>query len=850
MRQVPAVFLPWLVLLPVFGQTYTISTFAGGGLPVNIRGTSASLSFPQGVAVDSAGNSFFPNENTILRLDSATGIVTLVAGNGGAGFSGDDGPATVAQLNGPRGVAVDSAGDLYIADTGNSRIRKVANGVITTVTGTGATGFGGDGGPATAAQMNTPYGVALDAAGNLYIADSLNDRIRRVSNGVITTVAGNGAGNFSGDNGPATSAQLSEPLGVAVDPAGNLYIADYGNNRIREVANGVITTVAGSGMGGFGGDNGPATSAQLYAPSGVAVDPAGTLHIADTYNYRVRKVANGVITTVAGNGAAGFSGDNGPATAAQLYVPAGVALDSFGSLYIADAFGTLIRRVSGGVITTVAGNGTQGYSGDGGPATAAQLGEVDAIAVDSAGNLYLADWANQRIRKIANGVITTVAQLGGSASVAVDSAGNLYSAEPLGNSIDRVANGVIAAVAGNGTAGFSGDNGPATAAQLNDPNGVAVDSAGNLYIADTGNHRIRMVSNGVITTVVGTFPGAFPPGFTGDNGPATAALLNSPGAVAVDSAGNLYIADGNRIRKVANGVITTVAGNGTAGFSGDNGPAAAAQLNSPWRIAVDSAGDVYLADSENLRVRILTPGTLPAISTGGVVPIYSTVPVVQPGSWVSIYGSNLGSGTFVWNGDFPTSLGGTSVIIDNKLAYLWYVNPFQINLQVPDDTTTGPVSVVVYTSSGSAASTVTLAPYGPSFCLLGDGKHVAGEILTPDGSGAYGGGTYDLVGPSGTFSYSTRPVKPGETLVLYGVGFGPSNPHVSPGQAFTGAAPTTTPVGVTLGGVSANVAFAGITEAGLYQFNLTVPFTASGDQTLQASANGIKTPPGPVVTVQ
>jgi uncharacterized protein (TIGR03437 family) len=258
---------------------------------------------------------------------------------------------------------------------------------------------------------------------------------------------------------------------------------------------------------------------------------------------------------------------------------------------------------------------------------------------------------------------------------------------------------------------------------------------------------------------------------------------------------------------------------------------------------VDSTGNLYVADTGNNLLRLLTPGTAPIISPGAAP--------VQPGAWVSVYGSNLASGTALWNGGFPMSLGGTSVTVDGKRAFLWYVSPTQINLQVPDDTVAGPVDVSVTTASGTATSTVTLAAYGPSFSLLGDGKHVAAEIATPSGIGAYGGGTYDLVGPSNTFSYNTRPVKAGETLVLYGVGFGPTTPHVPAGQAFSGAAPTTSPVTITIGGVSASVAFSGITEAGLYQFNLTIPpGTGSGDQALAATVNGVQTPPGPVVSVQ
>ena len=907
MRLLPAVLLTFATSWIASGQTYTISTFAGGGLPGNIPGTSASLYGPQAVAVDRAGNIFFGDGSDVLRLDAATGVLTLVAGNGTPGLSGDNGPATSAQLHNPTGVAVDSAGNLYIADSGNNRIRKVSSGVITTVAGSGTPGYGGDKGLATSAQLNGPFGVAVDSAGNLlYIADSRNNRIRQVSNGVITTVAGNGTADFGGDKGPATNAQLNSPAGVAVDSAGNLYIADTWNNCIRRVSNGVITTVAGNGTADFGGDNGPATSAQLYNPTGVAMDSTGNLYIADMNNDRIRKVSGGVITTVAGGGTS--FGDNGPATSAQLNGPADVAVDSAGNLYIADSWNNRIRKVVKGVIATVAGGGTS--LGDNGPASSAQLNDPSGVAVDSAGNLYIADTGNCLIRKVANGVIGTVAgngtcgfsgdngpatsaQLNGPSGVAVDSAGNLYIADTSNNRIRKVSSGVIATVAGNGTPGFSGNNspasggdgGPATSAMLNGPSGVAVDSAGKLFIADTWNNCIRQVSNGVITTVAGLLGGPYygvaidsagnlyiaggdsilrrastgamttvaggGSSGLGDNGPATSAALSEAVGVAVDSAGSLFIADfqDNRIREVSNGVITTVAGNGTSGFSGDNGPATSAQLDSPQGVAVDSAGNLYIADSDSNRIRLLTPA--PTIFHGGVVPIDSSISVIQPGSWVTIYGNNLASGTFLWNGDFPTSLGGTSVTINSKPAYLWFVSPSQINLQAPDDTATGLVSVVVTSPSGRAASTVRLSPYGPSFSLFGDGKHVAGVIPTPDGTGAYGGGTYDLLGPSGAFSFKTRPVKAGETLVLYGVGFGPTTPSVPAGGAFSGAAPTNSPVAISIGGVPAVVAFAGITAAGLYQFNLTVPpNTGSGDRALEATVNGVQTPPGPVVSVQ
>jgi len=819
---------------------------------------------PQGIAVDSAGNLYIADTNNSRIRKVANGVITTVAGKAGvAAFSGDNGPAINAQLWTPLGVAVDSAGNLYISDSANHRVRKVSNGVITTIAGNGTVGVGG-GNPATTGQLNGPSGLAFDPAGNLYIADPANCLVREVSNGVMSTVAGGVGCGFSGDNVQATSALLYPANGIAVDSAGNLYIED-GGTRIRRVSDGVITTVAGMNVSGFAGDNGPATSALLYLPSGVAMDSADNLYIADTYNHRVRKVSNGVITTVAGSGTSGFSGDNGSATSAQLNGPYRVAVDSAGNLYIADSGSRRVRRVSGGVITTVAGNGIQGPSmGDNGPATSAQLAVADGVAVDAAGNLYIID--DERIRRISSGVITTVAgngiqgfggdsgpaigaQLNGPQGIAADPVGNLYIADTYNERIRKISSGVITTVAGNGTTGFNGDNGPATQAQLSRPVAVALDRAGDIYIADAGNYRIRKVSNGVITTVAGGSDGSD----SGDNGgPATGAgIVFSPSDIAVDSAGNFYIADAvtGRVREVSDGIINTIAGGGTGPGIGDNGPATSGQLNQPEGITVDSKGDIYVADFTENRIRLPTPSA-PVINQSGIVPIYSSVPVIQPGSWASIYGSNLASAEFLWNGDFPTSLGAVNVRIDNKPAYLWSVSPTQINLQVPDDTATGMVSVVVTTVSATAASTVTLAPYSPSFSLLADGRHVAAEIATPNGTGAYGGGIYDLVGPSGTFSFNTRPVKAGEILILYGVGFGPTNPPVPAGKIFSGAAPTNGPVTVTIGGIIANVAFAGITSAGLYQINVTVPNAPSGDQPLQASVNGVQTQPGPLVAVQ
>src|SRR5829696_5789823 len=348
------------------------------GAGVGCRGTRRRLTsavLALGVVVSSSGLVVTPSL-------AATGDVTTVAGGGGS--LGDGGPATAGTLNRPIRVVGDSTGTFYIADTDNNRVRKVdPTGHITTVAGTGSAGFSGDGGPATAATLRQPNGLALDTAGNLFVSDSGNSRVRKVAtNGVITTVAGNGT--------PAV------PGGMAVDAAGNLFVADVDDNRVRKVApNGVVTIVAGTGSAGFSGDGGPATAASLMSPEDVALDAAGNLFVADTGNSRVRRIGtNGVITTVAGNGVAGFSRDGGSATSARLSQPVGVTVDPSGNLFVADTANNRVRKVdSAGVITTVAGDGTASFSGDGGPATAAGFRTPAGVAVAPRGDLLIADGA-------------------------------------------------------------------------------------------------------------------------------------------------------------------------------------------------------------------------------------------------------------------------------------------------------------------------------------------------------------------------------------------------------------------------------------------------------------------------
>ena len=540
-------------------------------------------------------------------------------------------PAVEASLHAARGLAVDSLGYVYLAESGNDRIRRIdPSGSVTTVVGTGNWGFGGDGGPASLAQLWNPEDVSTGAFGSVFVADRSNNRVRRIDrSGVITTFAGNGICCYRGDGGLATDAALL-PRSLVADVAGNVFVST--SYRVRKIdTSGIITTVAGTGSRGDSGDGGPATQAEMGYSLDVAVDRAGNLYIADIENHRVRRVDTfGRISTVAGVGRQGYSGDGGPATNAELSRPSGLAVSQSGTVYIADTNNRRVRRVdASGAITTVGGTGDYGSTGDGGPATEARLANPTAVEIDRSGSLYVIE-SGSRVRKIdASGTITTIAGTGRfldgmdgdliraesakfqqPRSVALDRSGNvlfgdssrIWKADPSGT---------ITVFAGTGSCCHSGDGGPATQARLQGPEGLAVDTAGNVYATTSG--RVRKIdTSGIITTIAGT--GSW--GYGGDGGPATEAQFRSPRGVAVDWMGNVYVADGNnhRIRKIDSlGSITTIAGTGERGESGDGGPATEARLWYPGGVAVDGAGNVYVAQGRRVR-RIATSGTISTLA--------------------------------------------------------------------------------------------------------------------------------------------------------------------------------------------------------------------------------------------
>ena len=601
-----------------------------------------------GVAVDPLGRVYVADQRNhrVYRIN-VDGTLSTIGGTGTEGFSGDGGPATVAALRQPTDVAVDAAGRVIVADNGNHRLRRIdVDGSITTIAGTGAEGFSGDGGPATSAALRSPRGVAVDAVGRVLFADQHNNRVRRIElDGTITTIAGTGSFEFTGDGGPATSAALSDPFDVAIDLLGRVFIADRFNDRIRRInLDGTIETIAGIGRSIFHApDGGPAIGATLDLPQSVAVDAVGQVFVAEPGTIR-RIGTDGNMNSFVGNTSA-----------------SDLAVDAAGRVFFAN--GVRIGRVDpGGTATTVAGTGGADSSGDGGPASSATLVAPHGVAVDAVGRVLVADTDNGRVRRIEldgtittvagtglpgsprDGVSATLATLGGPQGVGLDAAGRVLIADTFSNRILRIEDdGTIRTVAGNGGQGFSGDGGPATSARLFLPTGVAVDADGRVVIADRFNNRIRRVElDGTITTIAGTGERALngdgvaairspvdtPQGVAVDGDGrvvfavhggfpcirrieldgtlSTLAFVSDPRAIAVDAAGHVFVSNtnGHRIVRIEpDGTLTTVAGSDPSGAIGDGGPATSATLRFPEGVAVDAAGRIFVAESGRNRIR-------------------------------------------------------------------------------------------------------------------------------------------------------------------------------------------------------------------------------------------------------
>ena len=888
----------------VFGspKIYRIETVAGNpDLGDGGPALAAEIGNIQGLALDRAGNLYLSDtEHHRVRRVGSDGVITTVAGTGLPGFSGDGGPASRAQLNLPYGLAVSPAGNVYIADLGNHRVRRISpDGVISTIVGNGACGSAGDGSPALAAQLCAPRNLLLDPAGSLYVSEFEGHRIRKIApDGTISRITGTGISGFSGDGMPAYLAQVAFPTGMALDRRGTLYIADSQNQRIRCVTpdglmntvfgesaginlltpaalaidrDGLIyvadqsysiraykpyrawITIAGTGVPAFTGDGGPALSAQLTSANDLTFDPVGNLYIAD--GMRIRRIDDhDIIQTVAGDGYLRFVEGGGIAAAARLFRPSAVALDDSGHFFIADTGTRRVRKASvSGAIETLTGTGWPGLSGENVPASGASIDAPMGVAVDRAGNILIAETGHHRIRSIAaDGRIATVAGTGApgvgpdgkSASatplrqpqgVCAGAQATFYVADTANHRVLAVGpDGRVVLAAGNSVPGYSGDEGPARGAQLNQPAACALDPNGNLLIADTLNHRVRRVTPaGAIATVAGSGTA----GVSGDEGPATLARLSAPAGVAVDSAGAIYISDtGNhRIRQVTpDGIIHTIAGGDTSGFSGDGGSARAALLDSPGGLAVDSAGNLYFADTRNDRVRRLVPEIevppAPVIRISAVNAASLLEGPVAPGEILTIFGDGMGpeegvAGSFDAAGQLAAEAGRTEVRFDGIPAPVFYAQAGQVNVQVP------------YTVAGAPRTQVEIRYQ----------QNTVAHIVLPvaDASPAL---FPVAVNPDGSPNSSAEPAARGTIVTVYGTGEGLTDGPNQAGHVAELPYPRPKlPVTVTEAGVAAEILYFGSAPGlvGVFQANVRLPggYVPPGPVDLVVYVGAVSAPP-------
>ena len=757
-------------------QSYTIQTVSGSN-SVGDGGPALQALFGQteGIAVDGNSNIYVADaDNNRVRKIAADGTITTVAGTGVAGFSGDGGPAAAAMLNQPYGLALDAAGNLFIADLGNARVREItANGNIQTVAGGGSVPAGATalGGPALDATFVAPRDVALDPDGTLYISDFGANIVYRVSpTGTLTVLAGTGTAGYSGDASSSNLAQLNSPAGIASDSNGAVYIADSGNNVIRKVFNNVISTVFNAtvptGVAYRGGSLYIAASnylgtsntqfAGVASALDVTVDGGGNVYA--TNGLFVNEVTNtGIVNTIAGSGLGiYFGGDGGPALAARLHTPSGIGEDSQGNKYIADTANHRIREItSGGLITTIAGTGTPGADGDGGTAAAAALNSPESVAIDSANNIYIADTGNNKIRKITpDGNISTVLDgLNNPEYVAVDSTGAVYVADTGNDRVVKIALTGISSVL----------------AQVLKPAAVMVDAAGNIWMSE-----LTLVSQIAAT-------GAYSIIVDG---------LQSPRGLALTMDGELLIAETgtNLIRGwTSAGGLTTIAGTGVAGYTGDGGSASAAELNAASDVVVDPAGVIWLADTGNNCIRTLTLSTTvvppPQQVTGPVMLNAASLTPggIAPGEIITIFGSGFD----------PKQ---TRLLFDGTAAQTFYIGASQINALAPATLTPGSSAQISIVVAGAA-----VAVFSPNVASAAPG------IFTVAG----GTGQAVAINQDGTVNSASNPAARESVIVLYATGQGQDLSAVS----------------LTIGGYPAMLAYAGPAPGfpGLMQINAQVP---------------------------